>query len=121
MVDCNSYKVQQGDTLSGIADWFNVSWKDLQRINGIDDPDQISVGQLLQLSTNRSVCTAYSVKEGDTLSQIGQRYGVRWTPQFTTDLLAESLQDAVRHRDGAQRVPLTNGVGSAVFANDISK
>ena len=80
MVDCNSYKVQQGDTLSGIADWFNVSWKDLQRINGIDDPDQISVGQLLQLSTNRSVCTAYSVKEGDTLSQIGQRYGVRWTP-----------------------------------------
>lgn len=42
-------------------------------------------------------------------------------PVFTTDLLAESLQDAVRHRDGAQRVPLTNGVGSAVFANDISK
>ncbi|MEU9706113.1 sedoheptulose 7-phosphate cyclase [Streptomyces sp. NPDC047981] len=41
-------------------------------------------------------------------------------PVFTEDLLVEALADAVKHRDGYQRVPLTRGIGSVVFANDLT-
>ncbi|MDD9376880.1 sedoheptulose 7-phosphate cyclase [Streptomyces sp. ZAF1911] len=41
-------------------------------------------------------------------------------PVFTPDLLTVGLADAVKHRDGAQRLPLTNGIGSCVFVNDIT-
>ncbi|AUG99043.1 2-epi-5-epi-valiolone synthase [Prodigiosinella confusarubida] len=40
---------------------------------------------------------------------------------FTVDLLAEALNDTIKHRDGLQRVPLINAIGSAVFCNDISR
>ncbi|MEV0640883.1 sedoheptulose 7-phosphate cyclase [Streptomyces sp. NPDC050619] len=41
-------------------------------------------------------------------------------PIFTPELLEEALADAVKHRDGLQRVPLTRGIGSVVFANDLT-
>ncbi|MFF7368431.1 sedoheptulose 7-phosphate cyclase [Streptomyces tricolor] len=41
-------------------------------------------------------------------------------PIFTRELLEEALADAVKHRDGLQRVPLTRGIGSVVFANDLT-
>jgi 3-dehydroquinate synthase len=41
-------------------------------------------------------------------------------PVFTADLLSEALGDALKHRDGLQRVPLTKGIGAAVFVNDLS-
>ncbi|MFF6775882.1 sedoheptulose 7-phosphate cyclase [Streptomyces sp. NPDC012637] len=41
-------------------------------------------------------------------------------PIFTRELLEEALEDAVKHRDGLQRVPLTQGIGSVVFANDLT-
>ncbi|WP_258341741.1 sedoheptulose 7-phosphate cyclase [Saccharopolyspora gregorii] len=42
-------------------------------------------------------------------------------PVFTTDLLVEALRDAVKHRDGEQRIPLTDGIGSATFVHDITR
>ncbi|MEE1756455.1 sedoheptulose 7-phosphate cyclase [Streptomyces sp. SP18CS02] len=41
-------------------------------------------------------------------------------PVFTQELLTEALADAVKHRDGHQRVPLTSGIGKVVFANDLT-
>lgn len=41
-------------------------------------------------------------------------------PVFEGALLEKALGDAVKHRDGAQRVPLTKGLGHTVFANDIT-
>ncbi|MGW2374564.1 sedoheptulose 7-phosphate cyclase [Kitasatospora sp. NPDC001683] len=41
-------------------------------------------------------------------------------PIFTQELLEEALSDAVKHRDGLQRVPLTRGIGSVVFADDLT-
>ncbi|MFF2660972.1 sedoheptulose 7-phosphate cyclase [Kitasatospora sp. NPDC058032] len=35
-------------------------------------------------------------------------------------LLSEALAETVRHRDGAQRLPLPVGIGSAVFVNDLT-
>ncbi|MFD5465936.1 sedoheptulose 7-phosphate cyclase [Kitasatospora sp. NPDC127059] len=41
-------------------------------------------------------------------------------PIFTQGLLEEALADAIKHRDGLQRVPLTRGIGAVVFANDLT-
>ena len=49
-----TYTVQPGDTLSAIAAQFGVSAAELRRINGIDDPDSIRVGQSLLIPTPRA-------------------------------------------------------------------
>ncbi|MFI6943899.1 sedoheptulose 7-phosphate cyclase [Streptomyces sp. NPDC050418] len=41
-------------------------------------------------------------------------------PVFTPELLEVGLADAVKHRDGRQRLPLTNGLGGCAFVNDVS-
>jgi LysM repeat protein len=42
-----TYTVAEGDTLAAIADQFGTSVSALQQANGIDDPDEIVVGQVL--------------------------------------------------------------------------
>lgn len=48
------YTVQAGDTLSGIARTFDVSVDELVAANDIDNPNNISVGQELQIPTPAS-------------------------------------------------------------------
>jgi LysM repeat protein len=42
-----TYTVAQGDTLAAIADRFGTSVGVLQAANGIEDPDEIFIGQVL--------------------------------------------------------------------------
>jgi LysM repeat protein len=44
-----TYKVQTGDTLSGIASVYGTTWQVLADLNGIRDPRTLRVGQVLQL------------------------------------------------------------------------
>ena len=44
-----TYKVRRGDTLSGIAGEFGTTWQILAKLNGIDDPGRLRVGQVLIL------------------------------------------------------------------------
>ena len=44
-----TYRVQPGDTLTGIARRFGVSLGELVRLNRLADPDFLSVGQILQV------------------------------------------------------------------------
>jgi len=41
-------------------------------------------------------------------------------PTFTVELLEQALEETVKHRDGLQRVPLTQGIGTVEFVNDVS-
>ena len=41
-------------------------------------------------------------------------------PMFTPALLQSALDDTIKHRDGHQRVPLVNGLGTALFVNNIT-
>ena len=39
------YTVKAGDTLSGIGQRFGVDWREIARINDVDNPDMIFPGQ----------------------------------------------------------------------------
>jgi LysM repeat protein len=79
------YVVAKGDTLSLIAKRFGISLAELQKLNGITNPDQIAVGQKLRVpaATSGSSATStsgqgktYAVQQGDTLFKIALRFGV---------------------------------------------
>jgi LysM repeat protein len=53
-----SYTIQAGDTLAGIADLFNSTVDEIIRINELDDPNAIFVGQQLDIPVNLVTATA---------------------------------------------------------------
>lgn len=80
-----SYTVQRGDTLSEIASRYNTTYQEIARLNNISNPNLIYPGQILTIPSNYVVpgdeegCTGsiyYTVKQGDTLSEIAVKYGV---------------------------------------------
>lgn len=89
----NTYTVQNGDTLSGIANKFNTTYTHLAQVNHISNPNLIRVGQVLtihQSTSNQSSNVAstahqtssnttanhgiYTIQRGDTLSGIAVRF-----------------------------------------------
>lgn len=73
------YIVEPGDTLSEIAERFDVSVSTLQRINGLASPDFLQVGQVLALGISparQGGQLSYTVLPGDNLTSIAQRFGV---------------------------------------------
>lgn len=53
-----TYEVQSGDSLFSIAERFGVTMAALIELNGIDDPDRIEAGQVLQLPPNATTTTS---------------------------------------------------------------
>lgn len=74
--------VKRGDSLSKIARKYNTSYQYLARINNIENPNRIKVGQRLKVPTfkdNEIHDTShrlYIVKSGNTLTQIARKYDV---------------------------------------------
>ena len=85
-----SYRVQPGDTLSGIAAHYGVSVWTLARLNGIQADGILRVGERLRLpgaeqppallaantGSGPGLPGSYRVQPGDTLSGIAAHYGV---------------------------------------------
>ena len=86
----NIYTVVEGDTLPGIASYFDVTEWDLRAANNIWSGDTLIVGQRLVIPQARAAITPaplpqvpakdwasyYTVQEGDTLEGIASLYGV---------------------------------------------
>lgn len=70
------YTVRYGDNLSSIASRYGTTWQNLQRLNGLSNPNWIYPGQQLKVTGNVSAQRTYTVRYGDTLSSIASRYGV---------------------------------------------
>jgi LysM repeat protein len=73
--------VVPGDSLSSIAQSFNVSVETLMSYNGISDPDLIQVGDIILVPKDATLAEVGSqttdvVQPGDTLFSISQRFGV---------------------------------------------
>lgn len=79
-----TYTVVRGDTLSGIAQRFGTNYQTLAAINGISNPNLISVGQVIKLPGGSPAPAAapavktYTVKSGDTLGAIASAHGTSW-------------------------------------------
>jgi membrane-bound lytic murein transglycosylase D len=69
------YTIKSGDTLSGIAAHFGISAAQLQRDNNIANAARIKVGQVLEIRTDTTGWSVYTVKSGDTLGAIARRHG----------------------------------------------
>ena len=79
------YTVKRGDTLAQIARKFGTTVQELVSINNISNPNIIYPGQVLRILTNSTVngsetratgSITYTVRRGNTLSQIARAYGV---------------------------------------------
>ena len=73
------YTVKSGDTLSGIAEKYGTTYQQLAQMNGISNPDLIYSGQELKINgTADPAVKMYTVKSGDTLSEIAARYNTTY-------------------------------------------
>lgn len=77
-----TYTVEPGDTLFSIAGRFNTSVSDIAQANGLTNVNQIYVGQKLVIpdcesdqEPPSSECVTYTIKPGDTLFSLAQRFG----------------------------------------------
>lgn len=76
-----TYTVESGDCLSTIGSRFGVSWSTIASTNGIYSPYTIYPGQTLTIPGGSAASSAryYTVRSGDTLSEIASRYGTTYT------------------------------------------
>jgi murein DD-endopeptidase MepM/ murein hydrolase activator NlpD len=68
----STYTVKSGDTLSGIAQKFDISVNTIRSSNDIDSKDSIHVGEKITILPMSGV--VYTVKSGDTLSGIAVKF-----------------------------------------------
>jgi nucleoid-associated protein YgaU len=75
--------VQPGENLFRIALWYDNSWDNIARSNGIVNPNWIYAGQLITITAPPpppppALPTVHTVCRGDNLYQIGRYYQVPW-------------------------------------------
>ena len=73
--DVSTYTVKAGDSLWKIANMYGLTVAELKSLNGLTS-DNLSVGQVLKVnnSSNNSSGNTYTVKSGDSLWSIANKY-----------------------------------------------
>ena len=71
----NTYTVKSGDSLWSIANKFNTTVNAIKNLNNLTS-NNLSIGQVLQIpvSTSTGTGNTYTVKSGDSLWSIANRY-----------------------------------------------
>ncbi len=74
-----TYVIQPGDTLSGIAQRYGTTVTALTQLNKLSDPDRIYAGNTIKVPESGSDISSspqyYTIRSGDTLSEIAQEFG----------------------------------------------
>lgn len=72
-----TYTVRKGNTLFGIANFFGTTVDKILKVNNIQDPNTIYVGQTIAVPVDTEVTDGfvYVTRPGDTLWSIAQRFG----------------------------------------------
>ena len=73
----NTYTVKAGDSLWKIANQYGLTVAELKNLNGLTS-DNLSIGQVLKISNSSSSnnSNTYTVKAGDSLWNIANKYGI---------------------------------------------
>lgn len=78
----------------------------------------IDMALSLTLAAQRELISAEELQRALNLLEV---YGLpTYHPRCDEQLLMKALADSTSHRDGLQRVPLSRGLGNAVFVNDLT-
>lgn len=91
--DENVYTVKSGDTLYSIANKYGMTVNELKALNNLTS-NTLSIGQKLVVSEgNAATLDTYTVKSGDTLYSIANKYGLtvnelKSLNNLTSDLLS---------------------------------
>ena len=91
--DENIYTVKSGDTLYSIANKYGMTVNELKALNNLTS-NTLSIGQKLVVSEgNAATLDTYTVKSGDTLYSIANKYGLtvnelKSLNNLTSDLLS---------------------------------
>ena len=115
-------RVQEGDTLSEIADRQGMSLSQLMALNGISTADHVEVGQVLKVRGTVAAAAAapayrrgasvHVVKPGESLSEIADGYGV----SMSRLVAINQIQDP-DHVEVGSRLKLQGPVPSSRPAN----
>lgn len=71
----NTYKVVAGDNLYSIANKYNTTVAELKKLNNLSS-NNLSIGQVLIITTSTSSNNTYKVTNGDTLYSIARKYNI---------------------------------------------
>ena len=69
--------VKKGENLTIISKAYNVSVAELKKVNNIENADNISIGQKLEIPGSAPRFVDYKIRHGDSLSSIAARHGVK--------------------------------------------
>lgn len=90
------YEVKGGDTLSSIAQQFDISTDTLKWANGLEDTNSIKPGQTLKILPVSGV--AHTVQRGDTVYTIAKKYDTN--PQSIVDFPFNDIGENLSIRIG---------------------
>ena len=68
------HRVERGESVFGIARLYGVPAASIIEVNGLENPDALSVGQELLILTPRRV---YTARSGDTVAGVARRFGMK--------------------------------------------
>ena len=71
------YKVKVGDTLESIASTYNININELVKANGIIELSNLKEGMQIMIPNNNSnPYRYYTVRKGDTIREIADKYNI---------------------------------------------
>lgn len=85
--------VKRGETLGGVAEKYGISVSSIISINNLSSAHLLKVGQHLLIPASSDISMqSYTVKEGDTLTELAQRFQASTTEIKKTNTLANADQ-----------------------------
>ncbi|MCW7546961.1 murein transglycosylase D [Photorhabdus sp. APURE] len=101
----SQYKVRSGDTLSAIAKRFNISIRELQRMNNLRTARLLKIGQILRVNSDNAII--YRVRQGDSIASIAKRHGI-------------NIKDLMNWNDGIKTTDIKPGIELTLYINEFS-
>lgn len=101
----SQYKVRSGDTLSAIAKRFNVSTRELQRMNNLRTARLLKIGQVLRVNNDNAII--YRVRQGDSIASIAKRHGI-------------NIKDLMNWNYGIKTTDIKPGIELTLYVDEFS-